>query len=79
MKICIEIFGWTGAIMIFMAYALLSFSVLQPASLIYQILNGVGSLGIIIVSYYKQAYPPMVLNILWAVIAAVAIVRIVLY
>ena len=65
--------------MIIVAYALLSFSVLQSTSLTYQILNGVGSLGIIVVSYYKKAYPPMVLNIVWVFIAAVAILRIVLY
>ena len=79
MKTCIEVCGWTGAVMIFTAYALLSFSVLQPTSLTYLILNALGSLGIIIVSYYKQAYPPMVLNIAWVFVAAVGIVRMVLY
>jgi hypothetical protein len=76
MKILIELFGWYGMLAIVSAYALVSFSYLNPASLAYQVLNVTGAFGIVIVSFYKKAYQPGVLNIIWTVIAVVAICRI---
>lgn len=72
----IELIGWYGAVAIVLAYALVSFSILQPTSFIYQILNGTGAIGIVIVSFSKKAYQPGVLNVIWAVIALVAIAKI---
>ena len=72
----IELFGWYGMIAIVLAYALVSFSVLQPTDLIYQLLNGTGALGIVLVSFHKRAYQPGVLNIIWTLIALVAIIKI---
>lgn len=76
MKKFIELFGWYGTVAIVLAYALVSFSVLQPTDIAYQLLNGTGALGIVLVSFYKQAYQPGVLNIIWTVIAVVAILNI---
>lgn len=73
----IEIFGWYGTTAIVLAYALTSFSVLEPTNIWYQILNGTGAIGIVMVSFHKKAYQPGVLNIIWAIIALVAIERIV--
>jgi hypothetical protein len=75
MKKLFVIFGWYGTAAIILAYALVSFSILQPTDLWYQFLNGTGALGIVGVSLQKNAYQPAVLNIVWAVIACVAIVR----
>ena len=71
----LEIIGWYGTIAIVTSYALLSFSVLESTSLIYQILNLTGSMGIIAISFYKKDYQPGVLNIIWLVIALVSIFR----
>lgn len=76
MKNFIEIFGWYGTIAIVLAYALVSFSILQPTNIAYQLLNGTGALGIVAVSFYKRAYQPGVLNIIWTIIAVVAILNI---
>lgn len=76
MKLSIEMFGWYGAMAILLAYALVSFSVLEPLDIWYQILNGTGAIGIMTVSYYKKAYQPGTLNLIWAVIALVAILNI---
>ena len=76
MRKFIELFGWYGTIAIVAAYALVSFSILPPSSLIYQLLNGTGSLGIVLVSFHKRAYQPGVLNIVWALIAVIAIIKI---
>lgn len=74
-KLVIEIFGWYGTVAIVSAYALNSFSVIQANTLIYQILNGTGAIGIVIVSFYKKAYQPGVLNTIWTIIAAIAIMK----
>lgn len=79
MKTFIEIYGWYGAIAIITAYALVSFSLIEPTSFTYQALNITGALGIALVSFYKKAYQPGILNIVWAIIALVAITKIVFF
>ncbi len=73
MRNFIEIFGWYGAIAIILAYALVSFSLLPATSIWYQLLNVTGALGIVVVSLHKKAYQPGVLNIIWILIALLAI------
>lgn len=75
MKKYTELLGWYGVVVILLAYGLVSFSVIQPTSLVYQILNGTGALGIVIVSLHKKAYQPAILNIIWAVIAGIVILK----
>ncbi len=76
-KLLIELFGWYGALALVIAYGLVSFSVIAPIDLTYQVLNGTGALGIVLVSLYKKAYQPGVLNIIWASIALMAILGII--
>ena len=71
-----EIIGWYGAVSIVGAYGLVSFSVIQSGSLVYQLLNLTGAIGIAIISFYKKAYQPGVLNIIWTIIALIAIIKI---
>ncbi len=72
----IEAFGWYGTVAIVLAYALVSFSLLEPTNIWYQILNGTGALGIVAVSFYKKTYQPGVLNIIWIFITVVAVLKI---
>ena len=76
MKKFIELFGWYGMVAIVTAYVLVSFSILPPTGIAYQLLNGTGALGIVLVSFHKRAYQPGVLNIIWTVIAIAAILKI---
>jgi len=71
----IELFGWYGTIAIVLAYFLVSFSFLSVNNIWYQVLNVTGSLGIVTDAFYKKDYQPGVLNIIWIIIAVVAIVR----
>lgn len=71
-----ETIGWYGTVAIVLAFALVSFEFLSATSIIYQVLNGTGALGIVYISFKKKAYQPGVLNIIWAVIAVIAIIRI---
>ena len=68
-----EIIGWYGTIAIVFAYFANSFGWLEAQSVTYQILNASGALGIVLVSYLKSAYQPMVLNAVWFVIGLVAL------
>jgi len=74
-KTVIEILGWYGAAAILLAFALSSFGVLSPASLIYQILNLTGALSIFADTMTKKDYQPATLNIVWAMIALVSLLR----
>ena len=75
-KSLIEWGGWYGTVAIIGAFALSSFSIVKPTDLIYQILNLTGAVGIVLVSFHKKAYQPGILNIIWAVVALIAIVKI---
>ena len=75
-KKIIEVFGWYGTCAIFLAYVLVSFSLISSLSIWYQLLNLTGALGILIISFYKKTYQPGVLNIVWFVIALIAIINI---
>ncbi|MBU2566397.1 hypothetical protein KKG46_02455 [Patescibacteria group bacterium] len=70
-----EIIGWYGTIAIVTAFALVSFEIIKPTTLFYLLLNITGSIGIIYISFKKKTYQPGVLNIIWAFIAGVAIIR----
>lgn len=76
-NIAVEAFGWYGITAILSAYALVSFSFVEVNDILYQVLNGTGALGVVIVSLNKKAYQPAVLNIIWTLIAVVAILRII--
>lgn len=71
----VEIVGWYGAGAILLAYALVSFGTIGPTSFPYQFLNLTGAIGIVILSVVKKVYQPAALNIVWAVIALIAIVK----
>lgn len=64
-----QIIGWYGVTAIVVAFALLNFGVLGTDSLAYQLLNITGSAGIIIVASSKKDYQPVVLNIIWLLVA----------
>ncbi len=71
----VEIFGWYGALGLLVAYVLSSFGVFGPENLWYQLINLTAALGIVTVSFYRRNYQPGVLNVFWAIIAAIAIFR----
>jgi hypothetical protein len=73
----IDIVGWIGSAAVVSAYALISLNKLNGRSRVYQALNLVGSLGLVVNTAYYRAYPSTFVNIVWLVIAAFALVRIV--
>lgn len=71
----LEFFAWAGTVAIVLAYFLVSFRRLGPDSLWYIGLNIGGSLAIVVHSLQKRDLQPAILNIVWLLIALVALVR----
>lgn len=76
MNTIVETIGWAGVVLIIGAYALSSFGILEVHSTVYALMNIVGSLGIIIDAIKDKNYQPVVLNIIWMIIAAINMARI---
>ena len=75
-QIAVEAAGWGGAVLILVAYLLLSAEKLTGQSLVYQGMNVVGAAGFTVNGWWHGALPSAALNILWMLIGAVASVRI---
>ena len=69
--------GWVGVILVVLAYILVSFEMLTPKDLLYQLLNAFGALGILIETFSKKDYQPFWLNIIWLGVAVIAIIKII--
>jgi len=59
-----------------MAYALVSFGLVQAESILYQGLNLTGAIGVALICLVRKTYQPAALEIAWALIALAALVRI---
>lgn len=70
-----EIAGWYGAVAILLAYTLVSFELIAASGTVFQLLNLTGAIGVIIASSYKKVKQSVVLNIFWAGVAVVALLR----
>ena len=68
--------GWYGVAATLLAYALVSALVLTPTSLWYQGLNFTGAVGVTLETWVRRDYQPFWLNLIWALIALVAIANI---
>ena len=75
-KKLIEIIGWYGVVALISAYGLVSFSFVKSNDLVYQILNLTGAIGVAVVSMSKKIYQPAVENIIWSIIALIALIKI---
>jgi hypothetical protein len=71
-KLLIDLTGWAGALLLLGAYGAVSFHKLRPATLLYQALNAVGSIFLVINTMYYHAYPSAFVNVIWIGIALVA-------
>lgn len=71
-----EAAGWYGTVAIVLAYVLVSFNAVPAGGAVYQLLNLTGAAGIIVIAAVKKVRQPLILNLFWAVIAIVALIRI---
>ncbi|MGE5834269.1 MAG: CBU_0592 family membrane protein [Acidobacteriota bacterium] len=65
MPVFIDFIGWVGAVLVLLAYGLVSTDRLHPHSVGYQSLNIAGALGLVINSAWYSAVPSAVVNVAW--------------
>jgi hypothetical protein len=68
--------GWGGALLILLAYLLLSMGRLTGQSPLYQWMNVIGAAGFTINGWWHGALPSAALNVLWMLIGGFALWRI---
>lgn len=71
-----ESIGWYGAFVTILAYALVSFGYLQSSMFSYQILNIMGTFGLLYIAFKKKIYQSVATNVVWGAIAIIALVNI---
>jgi len=75
MEIFSNIIGWIGTIFIVLAYFLVSNNKIKATDVVYQLMNLFGAIGVGINVFYQQAWPSFSLQIIWAIIAIVSLLR----
>jgi hypothetical protein len=75
MNILIECLGWIASVLIVGSYALNITGRLQAESKWYILANIIGGFFFVINTYFHQAYPSMVVNFIWVIIAIVMIAK----
>jgi hypothetical protein len=71
-----ESLGWYGVVAILIAFALVSFDYIGAQSFWFQFLNLTGSVGIAIDAFYNKDKPAAFLNVAYALIALVVLLKI---
>ena len=64
-----DIVGWIGAGLVIVAYFLVSTKKLLPTSIIYQLMNLFGAIGVGINVFIKESYPSLLIQLMWVLIA----------
>lgn len=70
-----DIVGWVGVLLILTAFTLTTLELISVKTLAYGLLNFAGALGIIISSYAKKDFQPVILNVIWLIVAMIGIIR----
>jgi hypothetical protein len=73
LQIAVEVVGWAGALLILLAYLLVTTGRLTGQSLAFQWMNLFGAAGFVINGWWHGALPSTALNVVWMLIAAVAL------
>ncbi|MEU4325349.1 CBU_0592 family membrane protein [Nonomuraea dietziae] len=75
MDLLVAAVGWIGAGLMLYAYARVSAGAMAGDGLPYQLINLAGSLALMVNTAYNAAWPSAILNVVWAAIGVVSIVR----
>ena len=76
MDLFINILGWIGSVEVLAAYGLNSYQRIKSDSILFYVLNLTGGLLLIVYSVYKEAFPNAFINIVWVIIAIIALLKI---
>jgi len=75
LDLLVEIIGWIGSIGILLAYGLNSYQRIRSDSLAFSLLNLSGGIFLMIYTLYKEAFANTFVNLVWVVIALIALAR----
>ena len=75
MIVGIDLVGFVGALLILLAFWLVTRKVLRPESFTYLSINFLGALLLGVETYRKAAYAALSLNIVWACVALYGIYK----
>lgn len=75
MPYLVEIAGWTGALLLLLAYGLVSAGKVDSRATSYQLMNVLGAVGVVINSGWNGAFPSVAVNVIWILIGAVALIK----
>ena len=71
----IDLLGWTGSILFLLAYTLVSLKKTEGDSLLYQSMNIIAGIFLVIYTFTLEAYATMALNAVWAIIGLITLGR----
>jgi membrane-bound ClpP family serine protease len=74
----IDLFGYVGAVLIIVGFALLSLEKVGPHDALYLVLNLFGGIGIVITAFTRKDYPSGVLNVVFSAIALISLIALLL-
>lgn len=74
-EIIIESIGWLASVLIVGSYALNLWGKIETKSKTYMWANIIGGLFFVMNTYYHRAYPSMVVNIIWVIIALILLIK----
>lgn len=75
LDLLVEIIGWIGSVEILLAYGLNSYQRIRSDSLAFSLLNFTGGLFLMVYTLYKEAFANTFVNLVWVVIALIALAR----
>jgi hypothetical protein len=75
MTILVEVLGWIASLLIVGSYAFNITGRLSAKSKLYVTANIIGGIFFVVNTYYHQAYPSMLVNIVWVIIAVVMLTK----
>jgi|688.fasta_scaffold952531_1 hypothetical protein len=75
MNFLIQVIGWSGTILVVMAYVLVSNKKVSSTSTTYQWLNLLGATGIGINTFFLHAWPSFALQLIWGGVAIAALIK----
>lgn len=74
-ELWIDVIGWAGAALILVGYGLITSKRVDGSSAAYQLMNLLGSIGLIANSYYYGAFPSLGVNVVWMAIATIGLAQ----
>lgn len=76
MELLVDILGYIGMVLLLIAFGLISMHKITAKNVSYQWMNLVGSILLMINTYYYGALPSALLNLVWLFIALVYLLKI---